>query len=78
MDPNLAAYLVRYYGRFMNKQEQLAHRHLMANGGASLVSLNQQALSSALYTKRSSLDLYIQTYQARTEPSAALRNHYFH
>lgn len=27
------------------------------------MSLNQQTLSSALYTKRSSLDLYIQTYR---------------
>lgn len=35
MDPNLAAYLVRYYGRFMNKQEHLAHRHLMATEKAA-------------------------------------------
>jgi len=32
-------------------------------GGASLVFLNRRPLSSAFYTKRSSFDLYIQTYR---------------
>jgi len=30
MDPNLAAYVMRYYGHFMTEHEQLARRHLMA------------------------------------------------
>jgi hypothetical protein len=30
MDPSLPAYVMRYYGRFMTREEQLAHRHLMA------------------------------------------------
>jgi hypothetical protein len=30
MNPNFAAYVVRYYGRFMSAQEHLALRHLMA------------------------------------------------
>jgi hypothetical protein len=35
MDSNLAAYVVRYYGHFMTKQEQLASRHLMATEKAA-------------------------------------------
>src|SRR4029077_4692274 len=44
-----------------NMQADVIHR---LHGGASSVSLNQRPLSSAFfYTKRSSSDLYIQTYQ---------------
>jgi len=44
----------------VNIQSDVIHR---LHGGASLVSLNQRPLSSAFYTKRSSSDLYIQTYR---------------
>src|ERR1700733_2433188 len=35
MNPNLAAYVVRYYGHFMNEQEHFALRHLMATEKAT-------------------------------------------
>src|SRR5271163_28218 len=51
----------------VNIQSDVIHRF---HGGASLVFLNQRPLSSACsYTKRSSFDLYIQTYQASVGPS---------
>jgi len=56
MDPNLAAYVVRYYGHFMNKQEQLAHRHLMATEKATHLQ-SSKPLSGLLSDNPAVLDL---------------------
>jgi hypothetical protein len=50
MNPNLAAYVVRYYGQFMNEQEHLPLRHLLATEkathGRSDTSAQEEARSS--------------------------------
>lgn len=56
MDPNLAAYVVRFYGHFMNKQEQLAHRHLMATEKATYLQ-SSKPLSGLLSDDPAVLDL---------------------
>jgi hypothetical protein len=50
MDPNLAGYVVGYYGHFLSEQEHLALRHLMvtqkATHGGSDQSAQEEAKSS--------------------------------
>ena len=47
MDPHLASYVITYYGHFMEKQEKLAHRHLIgtmkATKGRSDVAAQEEA-----------------------------------
>ena len=60
MDPNLAAYVVRYYGHFMTEHEQLARRHLMATAkatrGRSDKSAQEEARSSKTFSRLLSAD----------------------
>ena len=50
MDPDVAFYVIRYYGHFMNQQEQLAYRHLTATmkatKGRSDVAAQEWALEA--------------------------------
>jgi len=54
MDPNLAAYVIAYYGHFMNEQEHAALRHLMATEkathGGSDRSAQEEARSSKTFS----------------------------
>jgi hypothetical protein len=51
MDSNLAAYVVRYYGHFMNEQEHFALRHLMATEKATHGGSDQSAQEEAKSSK---------------------------
>ena len=54
MDPDVARYVIRYYGHFMNLTEQLAYRHLAgamkATKGRSDTSAQAEAKKSMVHS----------------------------
>jgi hypothetical protein len=60
MEPDLARYVIRYYGHFMNLTEHLAYRHLAgamkATKGGSDISAQAEAKKSMIHSRLLSED----------------------